>query len=238
MATAVDPDLSQLADLLAFTKKVLEAEEQRNAAYGKPSEHGPADLEPINYEAVLKAGITLDLSQVNISALPVEVIDVISRKVERLALSHNHQIFLPPQFAQCARLRYLNIRWNQLKTVPDVIFQLPALEILDLSKNKITTIPNSIKNLTSLRFLAMSRNRIEKLPVCIGTMTNLMKLKIEDNPLSFPPPSVWAFDPGDESLTEGERDRIVCMRVQRFMRQRLVERNGLNAGLGSDEDAR
>lgn len=39
----------------------------------------------------------------------------------RLALSHNPQIAVPSQIVQCDRLRYLNIRWNQLKYFPEAV---------------------------------------------------------------------------------------------------------------------
>lgn len=39
----------------------------------------------------------------------------------RLALSHNPQISVPSQIVQCDRLRYLNIRWNQLSVFPESV---------------------------------------------------------------------------------------------------------------------
>jgi len=42
-------------------------------------------------------------------------------RVDRLALSHNPQIAVPSQIVQCDRLRYLNIRWNQLRYFPEAV---------------------------------------------------------------------------------------------------------------------
>ena len=42
-------------------------------------------------------------------------------KGDRLALSHNPQIAVPSQIVQCDRLRYLNIRWNQLTQFPETV---------------------------------------------------------------------------------------------------------------------
>lgn len=39
----------------------------------------------------------------------------------RLALSHNRNIQLPTEIAQCDRLRYLNLRWNKLRAFPDAV---------------------------------------------------------------------------------------------------------------------
>lgn len=47
--------------------------------------------------------------------------------------------------------------------------------------------PDEIRNLTSLKVLSLDRNRIERLPICLGDMNTLRVLKVEDNPLVFPP---------------------------------------------------
>jgi Leucine-rich repeat (LRR) protein len=86
----------------------------------------------------LKPGVTVDLSRNNIQVLPEEVVDIVKNELERsvlslhyfppgtdidllkysLALSHNQLSSLPTRFSECASLRYLNIRANQISEFP------------------------------------------------------------------------------------------------------------------------
>lgn len=165
------------------------------------------------------SGVTLDLSHKNIRELPVEVVALIKDKVERLALSHNPQIAVPTQIVQCDRLRYLNLRWNQLKYFPDAILQLSKLEILDISKNRIVAIPEGIKRMTSLKFLAVARNKITRLPLSLGEMATLSKLKFDENPIEFPPPEALKPQKEKAGTLETEKEKDVCVQVKRYLRQ-------------------
>ncbi|KYG49080.1 hypothetical protein M433DRAFT_82746 [Acidomyces richmondensis BFW] len=208
MASDADnrPSLT-VAELVAYTKKELDADAERQA---KVSAAGGGGLES-------QTGATLDLSHKKIYTLPVEVITLIKDKVERLALSHNPQISVPPQIVQCDRLRYLNIRWNNLKYFPEAVCQLSSLEILDLSKNRIVSIPESIKNMTSLKFLAIAKNKITRLPLALGDMPSLSKLKFDENPIEFPPPD--AIKPMHNYMsTSIESEKDICQQVKRFLK--------------------
>ncbi|KAK5127644.1 hypothetical protein LTR85_006985 [Meristemomyces frigidus] len=196
-----------VAHLVAFTKKELDADAERQS---KVSTTGIDALES-------QTGATLDLSHKNIQALPVEVIVLIKDRVERLALSHNPQIAVPSQIVQCDRLRYLNIRWNQLKHFPHAVLQLSSLEILDISKNRIVSIPEEIKNMTSLKFLAIARNKVTRLPLALGEMASLSKLKFDENPIVFPPPE--ALKPVQNHVASSiESEKDVCQQVKRFLK--------------------
>ncbi|KAK3632373.1 RAM signaling network component [Elasticomyces elasticus] len=209
-APYTDKPAMTVADLVAYTKKELDTDAERQS---KVSAEGAAgDLQS-------QTGATLDLSHKNINALPVEVIVLIRDKVERLALSHNPQIAVPSQIVLCDRLRYLNIRWNQLKHFPEAVLQLSSLEILDISKNRITSIPEGIKSMTSLKFLAVARNKITRLPLALGDMPSLTKLKFDENPIEFPPPD--ALKPATNLVNasiEAEKERDVCQQVKRFLK--------------------
>ncbi|ORX98520.1 hypothetical protein BCR34DRAFT_593162 [Clohesyomyces aquaticus] len=66
-------------------------------------------------------GITIDLGHNNIARLPDEVIDVIRAEIERLALSHNQLSSLPTRLIECKRLRYLNVRYNAMREIPQAV---------------------------------------------------------------------------------------------------------------------
>ncbi|TKA73107.1 hypothetical protein B0A55_04840 [Friedmanniomyces simplex] len=209
-ALYIDKPSMTVAELVAYTKKELDTDAERQAKVSAEGTVG--DLHS-------QTGVTLDLSHKNIHALPVEVIVLIRDKVERLALSHNPQVAIPSQIVLCDRLRYLNIRWNQLKHFPEAVLQLTSLEILDISKNRIVSIPEGIKNMSSLKFLAVARNKITRLPLALGDMPSLSKLKFDENPIEFPPPD--ALKPTSNFMNasiEAEKEKDVCQQVKRFLK--------------------
>ncbi|EME83953.1 uncharacterized protein MYCFIDRAFT_195140 [Pseudocercospora fijiensis CIRAD86] len=214
------------AELVAFVTKELEQDDERQAKV-------QAAAAACDIPNATQTGSTLDLSHKNISVLPAEVVLLIKDRVERLALSHNPRISLPPAISQCDRLRYLNLRWNKLRHFPEAVLSLSKLEILDISKNQIDVIPEDIKKMANLKFLAVARNQIRRLPLALGEM-NLVKLKFDENPIEFPPPEVLKPST-DRSLIESEKDKDMCQQVKRFMKATAL-RERLRAS--SDEDMR
>ncbi|CAK1362557.1 uncharacterized protein RHO25_007185 [Cercospora beticola] len=208
-STAIAPRAPMTSEqLVELVTKELEDEQEREAkAAAVIAGELPKDQQ---------TGSTLDLSHKNISVLPAEVVLLIKDRVERLALSHNRNIQLPTEIAQCDRLRYLNLRWNKLRAFPEAVLALPKLEILDISKNCIDSIPEDIKKMTNLKFLAVARNQITRLPLALGEM-NLVKLKFDENPIEFPPPEILKPNT-DRSLVESEKDKDMCQQVKKFMR--------------------
>ncbi|GAB7365235.1 hypothetical protein MBLNU230_g6320t1 [Neophaeotheca triangularis] len=196
------------AELIEHTKKQLDEHDQRQAKVAADAGELPQD------------GATLDLSHTGIRALPDEMFALIKDKVARLALAHNPDLSVPRQIVQCNRLRYLNLRWNELTHFPEAVLQLSSLEILDISKNKIISVPEDIKNMSSLKFLAVARNRITRLPLALGEMNSLNKLKFDENPIEFPPPE--ALRPQEDRFVtsiEYEQEKDICQQVKRFLRQ-------------------
>lgn len=148
--------------------------------------------------------------------------------------------------AFCSNLLYLNLRHNRLNAFPESVcsfspyharivthvlqvLHLRNLQILDLSHNSITSIPDGIKMMFSLMFLAAEKNQIERLPLCIGEMSRLTKIKVEANPIEFPPPEVFVpstfgSSPGGHPMEEA---RQICSQVKSFLHEAAVrERSG------------
>ncbi|KAI1077276.1 hypothetical protein F5B20DRAFT_279626 [Whalleya microplaca] len=134
----------------------------------------------------LNSGVTIDLSRRNIEEVPDEFVDIIKDDLERLALSYNKIQSLPLRFAECACLRYLNIRGNRITIFPPALCSIKSLEILDLARNKITTLPPEIVQLASLKVLSIENNMVAELPLCISEMDELQIMLLEGNPLIFP----------------------------------------------------
>ncbi|KAI9815022.1 MAG: RAM signaling network component [Pycnora praestabilis] len=208
----VPPSISP-AHVLTLVQEAIEAarEETQHSAPGTNDLNG--DLKP---------GLTIDLGHRNIQRIPEEVVNIIKDDIERLALPHNQIWQFPYRFAECAHLRYLNLRSNAFREFPRAVYKLPSLEILDISRNKLKSLPEELMNLTSLKVLSLQKNRIDKLPLCIGDMITLQVLKLEANPLLYPPKEVLEIHVSDylpESANDHERDKVITARVKWYLKR-------------------
>lgn len=182
-------------------------------------------------------GITIDLSHKNIhGVLPEEIVDIIKRELERLALSNNKITTLPTRFAECQSLRYINVRDNKIREFPMVLCELTRLEILDISRNKIRILPPELAKLKSLKVLSAQKNRIEELPLSLADMASLQCIKLEGNPVRFPPKELLLLQAGSppngiELKENDQTDVAVTAQIKRFLKQRLImERSEAESG--------
>lgn len=184
----------------------------------------------------LGGGITIDLSHKNIGVFPEEVVDIIKRELERLALSHNKITTFPTRLAECQLLRYINIRNNAMREFPIAICELPRLEILDISRNKIRILPPELAKLKSLKVLSAQKNRIEELPLSLADMTSLQCIKLEGNPIRFPPREILIpqanSPPNGVELKESElNDVTITTQIKRFLKQeKALQRSEAESG--------
>ncbi|KAJ9642364.1 RAM signaling network component [Coniosporium tulheliwenetii] len=172
-----------------------------------------------------RPGITFDLSHKKLSNLPSEVIEIIRHDIERFALSHNMLSSLPANLSVCSKLRYLNLKNNLYREIPQPVLELTSLEILDISKNRLRALPEEMFKLVSLRVLTIQKNRIEKLPLCLGEMSNLHRLRLEGNPLTFPPAEVYTIQQDTPSPSnEAELEVVITTRIKKHLRVVLRQR--------------
>ncbi|GAA5973815.1 hypothetical protein JCM11641_003173 [Rhodosporidiobolus odoratus] len=140
---------------------------------------------------------TVDLSHKRIADVPIEVVYELRNEVEKLALGYNLLKDLPPHLNRIGnRLKYLNVRVNMLTTFPQVLCEMPSLEILDISRNKIRMLPKTPGTLLNLKVFSCAKNRIKRLPIWFTFMSLLKVLKIDHNPLEWPPREVASFPLG------------------------------------------
>ena len=66
----------------------------------------------------------------------------------------------------------------------DYMNYISNLKSLDLRGNQLTTLPESIGNLKNLKSLDLRGNQLTTLPQSIGNLTNLEKLYLFNNPIS------------------------------------------------------
>jgi Leucine-rich repeat (LRR) protein len=107
--------------------------------------------------------------------------------VQWLDLSDNSLGQWPSVIRQMRDLRVLVLRQNQLKSVPDEIYQC-SFAALDLSENELTTLPRRNQLRTGLKQLWLNKNQFTEIPeeVTNGALY-LEFLTLNDNPIEDPP---------------------------------------------------
>ena len=101
----------------------------------------------------------------------------------------NQLNYLPESVCNLSNLDTLNVSWNQLSSLPENI-GLSKLTCLDLRNNEMITLPESICNLSGLTTLDLGYNKIVSLPDDIGNLTRLEKLHLSGNQLTHLPKSI------------------------------------------------
>jgi internalin A len=84
----------------------------------------------------------------------------------------------------------VNLGYNQLDTLPDVICLLKTLTELNLDGNQLTTLAAGIGRLRELNVLTVSMNQLTELSPRIGQLTKLISLNLDDNRLRSLPPEI------------------------------------------------
>jgi len=98
-----------------------------------------------------------------------------------LDLRHNNLRSIPTTISNLQNLQILRLTENNIDTIIDQIFQLSDLEILSL--NNVTKISNQISKLTNLKQLYCHHNKMSDIGN-ITTLVNLFTLEIYHNNLT------------------------------------------------------
>jgi len=105
-------------------------------------------------------------------------------------LRNNQLTSLPPEIGRLKSVIALDLDGNQLTSVPPEIGQLKGLTKLNLAFNRLTSLPPEIGRLKGLTALDLSRNRLASLPPEIGQLTGLTTLDLGGNQLTSLPPEI------------------------------------------------
>ncbi|XP_047160899.1 plant intracellular Ras-group-related LRR protein 6-like [Vigna umbellata] len=131
----------------------------------------------------------MDLSGMSLDSLPKPSLDLAT--ISKLDLSNNNLQEIPESLtARLLNMEVLDVRSNQLKSLPNSIGCLSKLKVLNVSGNFIEFLPKTIENCRALEELNANFNKLSKLPDTIGfELINLKKLSVNSNKLVFLPSS-------------------------------------------------
>jgi len=137
----------------------------------------------------LKEDITaMDLSEKDLSSIPVEVIKQRSLKI--LLLNSNQLSNLPPEIGELKNLTDLALNSNKLSSLPPEIGELKNLTSLELAGNQLSELPVGIGKLSNLQSLNFNTNNLQKLPPTLWELKELTELVLSKNQLTELPEEI------------------------------------------------
>ncbi|RZC37936.1 LRR 8 domain containing protein [Asbolus verrucosus] len=121
---------------------------------------------------------------------------------------------VPARILQMCNLKMLYLQKNYIIELPkDFFLKLHQLSWLDLRNNQLTTVPESIAHHQHLENLLLSDNKIETLPNELGLVPKLKVLQIANNPIAYPSHKIIAQ--GTKSVCsylKNQYEKTICPR--------------------------
>lgn len=90
----------------------------------------------------------------------------------------------PEELFQLKHLEYLDIRENDLNSIPDAIMHLQQLNCLDVRLNQIDTLPSVLSELPQLKKLYLGNNRFTTVPETIEECQTIQLLDFTNNAIT------------------------------------------------------
>ena len=107
----------------------------------------------------------------------------------RIDLKYNQLKKIPDGFGQLKKLSHLNLNYNQINQLSDDFGDLTELTFLNLDRNELVHLPASFWWLEKLSNLQLNQNKLIDLPDNFGNLAKLMTLNLSGNKLSQLPDS-------------------------------------------------
>lgn len=127
--------------------------------------------------------------RLTVEEIPFQLYDLTN--LTQLRLTGHHFYTLPTEFSVFLSLRVLNIRQNEIQTIPEECFPPgSAIEELNLENNHIEAIPMSLTNLSELRLLRLTCNHLTAIPGEIGQLSKLEEAYFDHNQLKEIPQDI------------------------------------------------
>ena len=132
----------------------------------------------------LKKLTCLNLQACRLTEFPVSITS--AKQLSSLSLGNNRISEIPVEIEQLNSLETLSLMQNQLESVPVALFALP-LTGLNLSYNQLKSIPNLVSKATKLETLSLAANNLTELPASVGKLLALESLDLRYNQLQSLP---------------------------------------------------
>ncbi|KAL9925097.1 leucine-rich-repeats and calponin homology domain protein isoform 1-T1 [Glossina fuscipes fuscipes] len=133
---------------------------------------------------ILTDTVIADLSRNRFCELPEEITTF--SFLETLLLYHNTIRSVPESVKHLTSLTYLDLRSNQLSSLPRELCFLP-LQVLLVSNNRLTALPDELGRMDRLTDLDASYNQLTSLPARIGELRLLRSFSLRSNQLMYLP---------------------------------------------------
>ncbi|XP_078574977.1 uncharacterized protein LOC144861126 isoform X2 [Branchiostoma floridae x Branchiostoma japonicum] len=128
----------------------------------------------------------LEFQHANLEHVPPEIFEY-TKSLEELYLDSNQIRDLPRPLFMCHGLQKLGLSDNELLMLPPAVASLVSLTELDISKNGIRDLPESIKACKNLTYVEASVNPLGKLPDGFTQLLNLTELYLNDTFMDYLP---------------------------------------------------
>ncbi|XP_036329086.1 uncharacterized protein LOC118741276, partial [Rhagoletis pomonella] len=171
--------------------------------------------------------VMADLSRNRFCELPEEITTF--SFLETLLLYHNTIRSIPESVKHLTSLTYLDLRSNQLASLPREICFLP-LQVLLVSNNRLAALPDELGRMDRLTDLDASYNQLSTLPARIGELRSLRSFSLRSNQLMYLPRELTCLTL--ESL-DVSNNRIASLPLEIRQMTALVELNLENNPLTS-----
>lgn len=149
----------------------------------------------------------LDLSNVELTAFPLEILELAN--LEELRLRNDGLSSLPEEIGELKKLRLLDLSGNPISVLParftelvglqelylnednvldleaDIaaLAELPKLRALHLERDGLTELPGNISKLAALEELYLNGNQLERVPPPLMMMPKLKLIELHENPM-------------------------------------------------------
>ncbi|KAH0618507.1 hypothetical protein JD844_017783 [Phrynosoma platyrhinos] len=131
--------------------------------------------------SAMKSLRQLDCTKNYLETIPPELANMAS--LEQLYLRRNKLRYLP-DLPSCTVLKELHVGENQIEALKaEHLKHLNSLCVLDLRDNNLKSLPDEIVLLEGIERLDLSNNDISSLPCKLGNLSQLKFLALEGNPL-------------------------------------------------------
>ena len=83
--------------------------------------------------------------------------------------------------------------------------------------------------------MSVGHNRVTELPAYIADMDELQLLKVDHNPIQYPPKEVWNRKPDEDPEKEKQAVKVWLANLKEYLRQNTPRSHGYSASVHDTE---